>query len=389
MPSQDISSAQDTTRDYSIAVGVLLLLIVYGSLYPLTWNFAKPQDFIYLGPVGVVDLLENVVLFLPLGWLLAWRYHGKPNHWIIFGIWFVIALVVASVLQWLQKYLPRTPALADIVFNMAGHALGWWGGVLSLQGMRRLLQRHQGLRGADRFAVLLICVWLVAELFPLVPTVDVSSLANNFKSLWLADAWEPRRMLLHVGMTVIGLEALAHLLRSVDAAHRVGMMAVFATLGMLAGKFVVIDQSPGLAVVLGIGGGWLLWTILDSLRERRRLALICTLATGSYLLHALWPLEWRDPEPMRWLPFASSLANSIESVVTSVAFEALCFGAIIWSAVRRGALLGGMTLCTAILAFGAEWLQRYLPGRTAEITSVLLALTMGWLVAALGRRRGY
>ena len=34
-------------------------------------------------------------------------------------------------------------------------------------------------------------------------------------------------------------------------------------------------------------------------------------------------------------------------------------------------------------ATAVELSQRYLPGRTAEITSVLLALGMGWLIAAL------
>ena len=72
------------------------------------------------------------------------------------------------------------------------------------------------------------------------------------------------------------------------------------------------------------------------------------------------------------------------SVVNTVAFECLCFGAIIWSAARNGGSLSGMTVTVAILAFACEFAQRYLPGRTAEITSVLLALGMGWLVAALG-----
>jgi len=92
---------------------------------------------------------------------------------------------------------------------------------------------------------------------------------------------------------------------------------------------------------------------------------------------------------MGWLPFASSLAGSIEAVVTSVAFECLCFGGIIWSATRNGASPGGMTVSTALLAFACEWTQRYLPTRTAEITSVVLALGIGWLVAALGRSHNF
>ena len=52
-----------------------------------------------------------------------------------------------------------------------------------------------------------------------------------------------------------------------------------------------------------------------------------------------------------------------------------------------------MTVTVAILAFACEFAQRYLPGRTAEITSALLALGRGWLLSALGSiqrfRRGH
>ena len=90
---------------------------------------------------------------------------------------------------------------------------------------------------------------------------------------------------------------------------------------------------------------------------------------------------------MGWTPFASSLLTSVQSAVTTRAFECLCFGALLWSTVRNGALLWGMTVCTAVLALACEWTQRYLPTRTAEITSVLLALGMGWLLSVCSAAR--
>jgi hypothetical protein len=185
---------------------------------------------------------------------------------------------------------------------------------------------------------------------------------------------------------VIGLEALAQLLRSVAAERLVRPLAVIAVLGLLGGKFLIINQAPGVPVVLGIVAGAAAWVAVDRLDTSLRLWSVAAVATASYLLHALWPLRWNDlPTAMSWLPFASSLSGSIEAVVTSVAFESLCCGAIIWSAVRNGAAPGGMTVVVAIIALACEWTQRHLPGRTAEITSVLLALGMGWLVVALGR----
>jgi VanZ family protein len=300
------------------------------------------------------------------------------------------------LLQWLQKYLPRTPAVSDIAFNMVGHVAGWWAGTATAHLVRRAVSRHRALDTANRFALLMVGLWLVAELFPLVPTFDVSSLAENIKSLWQQPVWQPRRMLSHVGMTVIGLEALAQLVRSVSRALPVRGLAVAALCAVLAGKFVVIHQSPGMAVVLGIAGGGLLWAAVDWLRrwpgDRQPVdplaALLC-IAVANYLIYALWPLRLRRvPEPMSWLPFASSLSSSVEAVISSVAFECLCFGAIVWTAARRGYAWTWAAVCTALLAFMCEWTQRYLPTRTPEITSVLLALAMGWLVAALDRGRG-
>lgn len=377
-------------RNHRVAIGLLLALIVYGSLYPLTWNFAQPQDFIYWGPVGLVDVVENVILFLPLGLLLAWHYQVLPRRTAGFVTWFFVALVVASILQWLQKYLPRTPALSDIGFNMLGFLLGWLAGIVIPHSLGRMVQRHFSLREADRFALVMILLWMAAELFPFIPTFDRSSVVDNVKSLWQLDPWQPRRMLLHLGMTVIGLATLAHLVRSVAPKRQVRPMAVMATLGMLSGKFIIINQVPGVAVVAGIVAGAAVWHGIDRLGERPRWWALLAIATASYLLHAIWPMAWNDlPGPMNWLPFASSLSGSIEAVVPSVAFESLCFGAIIWSAVRNGAAPGGMTAAVAIIALASEWTQRYLPGRTAEITSVLLAIGMGWLVAALGPKRHF
>ena len=234
----------------------------------------------------------------------------------------------------------------------------------------------------------MVAIWVVAELFPLIPSLDVSTVVNNIKSLWQQDPWQPRRTFEHIGMTLIGLDALAHLLRSATADRFVKPLAVVATLAMLAGKFLILGQSPGLAVPAGIAGGALLWWYVDRIPEKTRLPTLLAIFTTTYLVYALAPYELQEfPTSMQWMPFASALQGSIEAVLTSVAFEALCFGAIIWSSVRMGALPAGTTLSVAVLAFGCEWVQRYLPGRTAEISSVLTALVMGWLVAVLGQSR--
>lgn len=368
-------------KTLQVAVGLVFLLIIYGSLYPFRWNLAAPQAFVWRGPVGLMDLVENIVLFLPLGFLLGWDWQQHPHRRTHFAGWLLLSMGVAGGLQWLQKYLPRTPALSDVVFNLLGYLLGWGAGWLARWRMGHLLERHRHWAQADRFTLVLLALWLVAELYPLIPTLAVSEVWHNVKSLWQTPAWQPRRMLLHVGMTVLGLAAVAQLLRSVQLAHHARLAAGAMAAAVLLGKFGVMGQRPGVAVVAGIAGGWLLWRLLDTLPERLRWASTAWVAVLTYALDAFWPWQWRAvPSPMVWVPFSASLATMLQSAIAARALECLCFGAIVWSTVRNGGLLIGLTLCTALLAFVGEWAQRYLPTRTPEITSVVLALAMGWLV---------
>ena len=167
-----MKSVDDRSLSFPVALALVVLLVAYGSLFPFQWNFNAPQAFIWSGRIGLVDLIENIALFVPLGGLLGWAGQGRPRKWVFFAAWLVAAIVLASALQWLQKFLPRTPALSDVIFNMAGYALGWGAGFAARWRVGHLLNRHQGWADADQFTLVLIALWCVAELYPLIPALD-------------------------------------------------------------------------------------------------------------------------------------------------------------------------------------------------------------------------
>lgn len=383
-----MKSVDPRSRSYQIAVGLVLLLIVYGSLYPFRWDFSAPKPFVWLGRVGLVDLIENVILFLPLGFLLGWNGQARSHRGSHALQWTLMSLAVAGALQVLQIYLPRTPAFLDVVFNMAGFGIGWSVGFVARWRAGQMLEQHRSWAQADRFALIMVALWLISELYPLIPTLDISSVARNVKSLWLVEPWQPRRMLVHAGTTVIGLTAVVQLARTGGFVSHARPVAFMAAALVLAGKFLVVDQHPGVAAVAGIVMGSLAWRWIDGWADDPRWMATAALAAATFLLAAVWPWQWRDPPaPMSWLPFSSSLSTWVHATVPARAFECFCFGAIVWSTVRNGALVIGMTICTAVMALACEWLQRYLPTRTAEITPVFLALAMGWLVSVCSPSR--
>ena len=105
-----------------------------------------------LGQVEFFDVIANVLLFLPLGFGVAWLARGR--RW---RSTTALALVISSVLsftvEFLQVYLPeRDPSLIDVITNTAGGLLGsavfhFWGSWIvamfsrSMAVIRNKLQR--------------------------------------------------------------------------------------------------------------------------------------------------------------------------------------------------------------------------------------------------------
>ena len=377
-----------TTSGYDVSVIPLILLIVligYGSLYPFAWDFASARPFALSLHGGYPDLIENVLLFLPLGLLLGWRWRALARSRATAAFWLGLALCYAVVLQIAQMYLPRTPALVDVLANLVGYLLGWIIGFVAYIVLeRRLARLRDNAVTPDLFALLLLLFWIVAELFPLLPTFDVSSLKENVRLLLGIPFWQPRRTMLHLGMTVIGLGSLTVLARSLRLdTLRVPIGLALAAFVML-GKLIFVGQAPGFSVFLGILAGSVVWLALSRLKDARFMFVVMGVALATYLTYALWPLQLlSSPKPFGWLPFTSALNNSIESVIRSTVFEALCFGALLWAAVRTGALLAGSTTVIVLLALGVEWLQAYIPGRTPETTAAAVAVCVAMLLRAM------
>lgn len=107
-------------------------LIWYAALFPFDFTANRPAalkvDWHFTQAYTLVDAPENVLLFLPLGFGLAYllQKKGYGRKTAVSGALFV-GLGLSFLVEVLQLYLPlRTTAAADLAANGAGALLGGW-----------------------------------------------------------------------------------------------------------------------------------------------------------------------------------------------------------------------------------------------------------------------
>jgi glycopeptide antibiotics resistance protein len=76
--------------------------------------------------LGVVNVLGNLILFIPLGWLVAVRALYPPRSRVTRGIVLgvVVGLALSASIEVSQYFLGRSADMDDVLLNTLGSALG-------------------------------------------------------------------------------------------------------------------------------------------------------------------------------------------------------------------------------------------------------------------------
>lgn len=364
---------------------ILLLLaglIAYGSLYP--FNFILPQSHasewakLFLDwslVTGKGDALGNVGLFIPFGFfgVLSLPAQSRPPPRI--AVIVLASLALATVLQIAQIYFPpRTPAMIDVIWNMAGAATGIIAGVS--------LSKHFRLHWptwdrAYSIPLALIALWVAAELLPLVPALDLQEIKESAKAL-MRFHMSPVNVLWHaVGALLAGCALTA--IASRDRALRwLGLLVVV----VIAGKIFVVTRVLNASTLVGLAVGYGVWHLVSGWqRPGRAETVVLAALLAAYTLKALEPFQLQvDPREFSWIPFASMLRGSMrinaQSLIESVFFFAGMLGLIR----MQGANVGVSSIMLALWVGTLEAIQMYIVGRSPDITEPLLVLLVGQIL---------
>ncbi|HEY1342375.1 MAG TPA: VanZ family protein [Bryobacteraceae bacterium] len=361
---------------------LIVAFIAYGSLYPWRFHFSPGVNpfsvVLHSWPVEwgrgeLRDAVENVLLYFPLGAaaVLAATKRRASNLAIATAGGFALSTAIELTQVWVPG---RDPSLDDILFNTLGTAIG----AITALALAPWLRRVQVGREASAGILLLGC-WIGSQFFPFLPALKLYRLQREYlalihtRSLSLLDTWTNAAEWL---AACLALELILGRRHARWAALAVGLLAL---------RIFTPGHPVQAEEIVGAAAAALLWLIVpEALRRRAALALMIS----AVALRELAPFHFSaEPAPFAWIPFRASYEAEIEPRVIVILRKAFDYGALVWLlSTWRGLGYKRAAAISACALLVCELAQRYLPGRTPEITDPVLAILMAialWVAETL------
>ena len=362
-----------TVRTVLPLLALAVVFILYGSLHPFdfrpletstlweavaaAWMGARPNRG---------DVLANLLLYLPLGWLVAASLRDRPPL-IRLAVAAFAGLLLSTGIELAQLYdRGRTSSPWDVLCNTVGALAG---AVLALfVATRGPVNRP---RIPEPLAAVLVLAWLGYRFYPYLPSIDLQAWRDNLKPLLLYPVFEPGRTLrLATAWTVAAL--------LVEAAFGRAPARLLVPLGLAVAplaEVIIPGKGLTLAEVLAPGLAWAAWLLLSG---RRRVAPVMIAATLGLVL-----AEWLDPfifamsaREFGWIPFRAVMNGSSEAAVQAILGKLFFLGAALWWLSGAGLRLPVAAAILAVIVCAASLIQTVIPGRSAEISDTLLVFAL-------------
>ena len=162
---------------------------------------------------------------------------------------------------------------------------------------------------------------------------------------------------------------------------------VSALLGIVSGRRPPprLLTSPLELITVIAAWGLVLHLLSSESLRRSKLAIVRACGfIGLLIVRGLSPFHFQvHPTPFNWIPLLAIL--STEWIVGLPIFleKAFYYGGAIWLIHSAGLKLRDATILVAAILAVLETIQRYLPGRTPEITDPILALVLGLILGLI------
>ena len=362
---------------------ILMFLIAYGSLYPFDFSMPVMKSdmeisvfFATLAGYSKGDLLQNVLLFLPFGFIgpfLRSSSGKKLPDFVYVVVFLSFGFMFAIFVQILQIYVPsRVPGLGDSLVNLVGSIVGYIGGLIFKKHAESV---HTELRASDIFIMVLLSSWVSYKLFPFIPTFDWQNMKDSLKPLLLNPDFE---ILSFVGNT-ISVYLIGYLFHK-SSMKQPTLYYVFFVYIVLGLQVFFIDVDVSINEVLGAIVAMILWFGSATYVKAHHALLVC-LFTAMLVFYFLYPFEWlMHYHTFSFIPFSGFLNGSIEQNFFNLFLKIFLYGGllkILWDIPLKPFTA---LMAAGFIVGGIEFLQIFMSAEhTPEITDPLLVVIIYYL----------
>jgi VanZ family protein len=373
------------------ALLLVILLIVYGCLYPFRFHPLPPDIlsvFLQSWPAGLGrstlrDAAVNVLLYVPLGLFAVLALDRIERAWLRLLMPLLLGMSLSMSIELLQLMdLTRTPSVFDVLCNTTGTAIGVATGRAYANRISGFVERtRHGLAGAPS-ASLLYCLWVLYQVFPLIPSLSRYGILTQL-NVFFAQLSFSIPETLRSGMECLAMGALLERITG----HRHIRRWMFGFLLLLPARLLLFHRRLSLPELTGAAIAYVFWT--SGLNRWPKAAwMLSRLMLLSLLLEGLAPYRFSSiPQAFSWFPLAALLETGPDAGVLVLLRKSFWYGSAIWMLRESGYSFLRPGITVAVILGGVEWIQRYLPGRTPEITDPLLAILLAlfmWLLEQRG-----
>lgn len=289
----------------SASAGILAiyaLAIVYASLSPFYgWRWPEAITlFDWPKYITLFDSLINVVAYVPLGAMLAihfrrraLRAHSTHPHILAWFAAVAISATLSVTMEAAQSFLPqRVSSLVDVLNNTIGAMQGALivllvGGRRMLAGIEHWRLRHFAHEPHTDWALLLIALWLLAQLNPAIPFFSSGFVPPSHAehvAVGVDDLWLLMPQVLGIALNTLAfsllvsicLQSTQRLLLNVGLVLMAGLLAKLIMASLLL-KTPQLTSTLSPPTVMGVTAGVLAFVYFSALQFRWR-AFVATLA---------------------------------------------------------------------------------------------------------------
>ena len=360
------------------------------------------------GVLNYEDIVQNILLFIPFGFLGCIARAGGGSRMGRLGIVLLGAGLSTSV-ELAQLYTQtRWPALSDVLFNTlgtaAGVAAGWrlraWAlGIKERPGWRRVLDAPSAYPALVFAALAVIGTWEPFD-FALLPVGTLraearEALSRGFDLSWPNDELVTAIRFLLAALFICRAGAEAGLRRPIRSL--LPLLAV-ACLALEASQILITSRSPNfqdaLTALLGIAAGGVAF-LFPGFREHpwKWGALSALGVLASSALTGLFPFRFAAAHTgIQWIPFRSAYMESTFAALGNFAENALIYfplGFLLCYFFPRSRRAAPAALVLALLlSLAVEYAQGFVAGSRSDLTDVVAAVVGAW-VGCLALSRGW